>query len=857
MTNSEINGLASNLLRADSEADVVRILCDAGLWDDGNLWRLYGDKEGNFAQAGNQQALPEAALVEKIVNCCDSRLMCECLLRGINPESDAAPQSMRDAVAMFFENRRVGSDEAGTLTDWPRAKRTEQSRFITIAATGDRPARGRKSRKMCLTIVDQAEGQSASRLPRTILSLNEKNKQRIRFVQGKFNMGGSGALRFCGNMGLQLIISRRHPDLAKYEAAADPTAGDWAVTVVRREEPSNKSGEPLHSEFTYLAPRGAEDQPRKGHILRFNADTLPLMPEHDEAYARDVSWGTAIKLYEYETTVGQSNVVWPDGLMYALERLLPEIALPVRIHECRGYKGEKERSFETPIAGLVVRLEDGKGDNLEEDFPLSVHLQVSGMHMTARIYAFKEDKAATYLRDEGVIFTINGQAHGYLPKSIFSRPKAVGLPRLKDSLLVLVNCSTLKATQREDLFMSSRDRLSKKPIRYAVEEEIEELLRNNKELRRLQQERREHDVESKLSEEKPLEDVLGRIFTASPTLKALFLRGQRLARPFAGGGGGNNGNGGGDKPGEKEFQGKRHPTYFRIPGIAPGVIYRRNCEDGRRCHVRFETDVENGYFDRPTDRGSFELEIVESSREVSEPSFSLGLEDGVAHLNMALPPEAGVGDHLVMQATVRDPTLLEPFVSIIRLTVNAKQERPPGPPRPPRPRHTGGGDDPSQQGIKLPPVIPVNENDEYWRRYKFTPNTACHVISDPIDLDGKIRLEHTFYINMDNVSLKTEMKYAKQDSRLLSAKFKYGNVLLGLAILHDAEGNGGLHANADQEKSDTEAAERESERNGVSVQDVIRRVTDAVAPVLVPIIDQLSGLSEVHLEELSTVGEDA
>jgi hypothetical protein len=285
---------------------------------------------------------------------------------------------------------------------------------------------------MCLTISDQAEGQSAARLPKTILSLNEKNKQRIRFVQGKFNMGGSGALRFCGNLGLQLIIARRHPELARRDAGKDPTVNDWAITVVRREEPSDKSGEPLHSEFTYLAPLGADREPRKGNILRFAADTLPLMPEHDEPYARGVSWGTAIKLYEYETVVGQSNVVWPDGLMYALERLLPQIALPVRIHECRGYKGERERSFETSIAGLVVRLEDGKGDNLEID-PLSARLQVAGMQMTARIYAFKEAKAATYLRDEGVIFTINGQAHGYLPKSLFSRPKAVGLPRLKDS----------------------------------------------------------------------------------------------------------------------------------------------------------------------------------------------------------------------------------------------------------------------------------------------------------------------------------------------------------------------------------------------------------------------------------------
>jgi hypothetical protein len=697
---------------------------------------------------------------------------------------------------------------------------------------------------MCLTIADQAEGQSPLRLPKTILSLNAKNKQRIRFVQGKFNMGGSGCLRFCGNLGLQLVISRRNPELAKRERRQDATVDDWAITVVRREEPSNRSGEPVHSEFTYLAPLGADRSPRQGDVLRFNVSELPLMPEHDEAYKRNITWGTAIKLYEYETTVGQSNVLFPEGLLFSLERLLPEIALPIRIHECRGYKGEKERSFETPIAGLIVRLEEGRGDNLEDGFPLSVKLHISGMRMGARVYAFKADKAQTYLHDEGVIFTVNGQAHGYLPKSIFSRPKAVGLPRLKDSLLVVVDCSNLTATQREDLFMSSRDRLSKKPIRYAVEEEIEQMLRNSPELKRLQQLRREQDVQSALSEDKPLEEVLNRILNSSPALRALFLQGRRLARPFAGAAGGSQS--GGAKPeGANEFKGKRHPTYFRIPEAKAGQTFRRQCELGRRTRIRFETDVENGYFERSVDRGNFDLEVLDAARDLSEPNFSVTLEDGAAHLNMALPPEAAVGDRIVLQTSVADSTIGDPFVNVIELTVTEKQAHQESSSQKRKRKHGGGsGTDGSDQGIKLPTPIPVKENDEHWQKYHFTQATACHVISDPIDVDGKVVLDHTFYINIDNNSLKTEMKYSKQDARLLQAKFKYANVLLGLAMLHDAE------------KDELQETAKDSDAKE-NVQDRIRRVSEAVAPVLIPMIDQLAGLTEEQLEELSAAGEDA
>lgn len=853
MNNPQIKDLALKLLRADSEAEVIKILTHAGYWDDPAVWRLYGDKEGNFAQVGNQQSVPEAALVEKIINCVDSRLMSKCLLADIDPLSDSAPRSIRDAVAMFFEERRAEDDEAGTLANWSAQQRTAESREITLAATGDHPARGHTSKKMCLTIADVGEGQSPKRLPSTILSLNAKNKQRIRFVQGKFNMGGSGALRFCGQQGIQLVLSKRHPEIAQKERADDPAVDQWALTVVRREEPSNKSGEPIHSEFTYLAPVGTADQPRLGEVLSFHSDTLPLMPERNEPYAREVGSGTAIKLYEYETTVGQSNVLRKDGLLYALERLMPQVALPIRIYECRaGYGGEKERSYETPIAGLVVRLEEGRGDNLEPDFPLSAPLYAAGTKMTARIYAFKEDKATTYLKDEGVIFQINGQAHGYLPKSIFSRPKKVGLTRLKDSLLVLVDCSSLSARQREDLFMSSRDRLSKNAIRFEIEAEVMDMLKNHGVLKKLQQARREKDVELRLNEERPLEEVLGKVLQASPTLKTLFLAGQRLSKPFDtghfGAGGGKNGNGGGPNKNDEtevKFQGRRHPTYFKIRGMDYGKLFRRNCEYGRKVRIAFETDVENAYFDRATDCGAFELEVIDPDTEVSGINANFTLENGDAHLNMSLPAEVSVGDSFIIQVSVDDATLTEPFVNLIQLTVLAQQRKKPGPPSKKKEKTgTGSGDEGKGIGIRLPNIVPVKEGDDNWTRYSFMPETATHLISDPVEIDGKEQTNHTFYINVDNTSLKTEMKYAKQDARLLEAKFKYGNVLLGLAMLHDDEQSDKRKGNGRDEDAQP-------------IDDRIRAVTEAVAPVLLPMIDQLSGLEESELDEMGVLGEDA
>ena len=60
---------------------------------------------------------------------------------------------------------------------------------------------------------------------------------------------------------------------------------------------------------------------------------------------REVSWGSAIKLYEYDMKGFRSHVLMKGGLLSRLELLLPSIALPVRVHECRDYKGAETKEF--------------------------------------------------------------------------------------------------------------------------------------------------------------------------------------------------------------------------------------------------------------------------------------------------------------------------------------------------------------------------------------------------------------------------------------------------------------------------------------------------------------------------------
>lgn len=226
MTNEETRDLALSLLAADEESKVIEILTQANLWQRPECWRLYGDRDGNFATIGNQQSRPEAALIEKVVNSVDARLMNECLIRGIDPKSADAPTSIRHAVSRYMERREIQGEIGGTVRSWPKTRQLEQSQFITLAATGSKTS-------PCLVIVDQGEGQTPSRVPETFLSIDRSNKLRIPFVQGKFNMGGTGVLKFCGKHSVQLLITKRNPKIVQQMQDPDRDADRWSVRILR------------------------------------------------------------------------------------------------------------------------------------------------------------------------------------------------------------------------------------------------------------------------------------------------------------------------------------------------------------------------------------------------------------------------------------------------------------------------------------------------------------------------------------------------------------------------------------------------------------------------------------------------
>ena len=186
--------LFERLLAAGTETEVQAILDADGLATDNTKWTPYGDNEAFYGVVENQQAHPIPALVEKVTNGIDAILEKRVREEGIDIRSTEAPRSVREALDRYFPNHR----------NWDVGDaRRRQARALQIVASGPR-------RDTSLLIYDDGVGQAPADFGATFLSLLRGNKNDIHFVQGKYNMGGAGAIAFCGDRRFQLVASKRY-----------------------------------------------------------------------------------------------------------------------------------------------------------------------------------------------------------------------------------------------------------------------------------------------------------------------------------------------------------------------------------------------------------------------------------------------------------------------------------------------------------------------------------------------------------------------------------------------------------------------------------------------------------------------
>lgn len=621
-----------DLFQANSEEELDLVLAKYSVFKDSGNWLPYGGNKGNFGTFESQQNNPVPALIEKITNSVDATLIKEARLRGIDPKSPESPRSMNEAVELFYG---IEDGEIGKLSTTERRNIAEN---IQVIATGDKMLPS-------IAIYDNGEGQNPDNFTNTFLSLHNNNKTNIHFVQGKYNMGSTGAVVFCGDKKYQLIGSKRNPLL-------EDANGEFGFTIVRRHELTKKEEQEYGKAtwYEYFAP--------KGEITSFDFKELDL-----GLYGRKFVSGSIVKLYSYQLPKGsRSNItldLWRD-----LNQYMYSMPLPISLVENREYITKNPSKI---VLGNKTRITIDSRDNVEHIISFNLTNEHMGNIPIDVIIFNSKIEHNEFIKNKSLIFTQNGQVHGFEGQSFISQD--LGFSLLKKTTLIHVNCSDIPTSFRQDLFMANRTHLKNGHKGEELRNAIISLLRKSEVLREINNSAKNALLQDSGSDKDMLETMLSKLPVDKDVLALLKKDGSMDFLKMQG-----------DKltDGHKNReipQLNRFPSMFNLnlkKDNEIGKIYKTIPLNAKGT-VKIETDVDNDYLFRPEDAGKLELQVLRKQNIEDEPiqnpenvneyanriSDILNISregpvDGTIKLIIEPNEKAKVGDEVEVKATLTD-----------------------------------------------------------------------------------------------------------------------------------------------------------------------------------------------------------
>ena len=801
MDNKETKNLCLKLINAQDCMEVVEVLKKYNFWDHNELWRLYGDKEGSWATINNQ-GNPPFALTEKITNSVDAILMNRCFESGKHPKSEdrTLPKSPREAVHKYFESRdeikkydidkslfdENIDDVAGLQEFWGDKKARDVANNINISIGGD------KCPHPNIAIIDKGEGQTPEKLPNTIMSLHVGNKKSIRFAQGKWNQGGSGAVLHSGQdsgIALQFVLSKRNPKITKtFKEERTKLQNNWSFTVLRRNKP-NKPGEV--SEAKYLCPIEDDDNNRT-LPLNFSSEEMPIFAEKGKQFAKNSNHGTLIILYEYKLARNTSAIFGDNSLYRQLDIQLPKLPLPVRVHETRkkhqtaseqaltmrGFSNFQENQF----------LKKKSASPLEDISPRRGFLRCQNYKITYDIFCFKENKGKTYIpQNAGLLWTVNGQTHAISKKDLFRTDK-VAFDRIEKDLIIVIDCSSIQGADREDFFKSSRDRLNIDFQLYKeIRESLVEDLANHTDLQNLIQKRIDESVkDDEITDEDTIAEIQKLLKDLPDDEKDFLPPGFQITKPKKVDEG----------SGKFNLPKKKFPTYFCFEELKKDnlkkQLIKKDVEINKTFSLRMFTDAESDYFERKISPGKMTVKW-QINNKLEEPEGYNGpfLEKhGLCNLKkITLPKEVKAGDEINLEIVVTDKENkdgLKLNVSVlikpqqIRQKIKKKKEKKPKYHKENLPPEGGQGENTIEEVIENPIIAKYVEPEE-WK--KITGNDVD--IDDVLHVDRNNlnkKLTYNLFLNKTNINLINEKEKANQKytEKIIETKYKMGISLIAM-----------------------------------------------------------------------------
>jgi hypothetical protein len=712
--------LLADLLAAESEDAAVAVLTKRGLMGDEKRWRILGDMPNNESVVLAQSSNSVAALVEKITNGIDAILIGRCKAAGMDPRSPNAPQSMGKAVKKFL----------GDIAD--NNVRAVAEENLVLYATGGK-------QRPCLSLYDAGEGQLAKDFPKTFCSVVSSSEEgsykgAIPFVQGRFNMGGCGALYYCGeSIGrkLQLIVSRVPDSIEKAPHA-------WAYTIFCYFPHKQKPG------WRYLV--GPDNQ-----VPTAGAAPMGLLPKKGAKSGeicapreRKVESGTLVKLFDYKTP--KSNIC--GELFRKAEEYLLQPSVPLRMIECRPEDKAK-------VMGVNVwdRLGSWSEDELEEGFEEGASVQIvlsNGETVPAEIRVFRKEALKSSTIQTGLRALINGQTHGRRDTHFFESD-AVDKEYIADSMLVTLDCTGLTPLSRNQVFKSDRETFREDGLVPELFKKLRKELHDHPGLVALNLKRYQEKIAEATSDDdgiNALEDLLA----DDPTLAALFgstTKGKVASKALLTTG---------TKLTSKKmppFQGKEFPTYFQRESRATAVHF--TLPEKGDARVSFHTDVKNNYFSRTKFRGKCTY--------AGQLSPTLNLFNGRLTFTYKAPKSLKQGQELTTVAEISDKAGHGPFKLTMKITIGPERQKTTHKKK--EKKHHTTEDAPSR-----PEIIFVHTGPD----------------GTPITVQRKPDSNYLFLaVNVDSEILTAAKEERPNEAGAVDFVFKYGLALIAMGLLETAK----------------------------------------------------------------------
>lgn len=732
--------LCLKLVNAKNEDEVAKIIETNEILKNSENWTPYGNVENNFGTVTGQSPHPVQSFVEKITNSIDAILMKACLENGEDPKGQDSPKNISEALAKWFD-----IDET-KYVDLPEKQRRALAENIQIIADGE------KKKEPNLIIYDNGEGQEPQDFPNTLVSLHKNNKISIHFVQGRYNMGGTAALPFCGEKQYQLIISRRNINNGNEK-------GMYGFTLTRENLGTEQHRNSWHE---YCVDN-------YGKIMQFESKALDL-----GLFNRKFLGGTFIKLYSYDL-LKKSDI--RRDLYRDLNRFLIHPALPTILYDKR-YEGHGETKL---MHGNKMRILINDRDSLETRFPMDISLD--NVHYPAEVFVFKKDvDKKEFIGNMAIVFSVYGQVQKYEDNRFISIN--ANKTYLKDHILVNIDCSNMPRQIYKKIFMSNRASMRNGKRKRELYENIATSLRDNDYLKRLNEERR-RDRLGQDKKDEILNKFISNLVTNDEDLKKLFKnmgigiyeknkgKKKKSSKPEK----------------EEKFISKRFPTFFRFNNLKPGNV--KMCPQNGSCKIEIETDVEDEYLIRPHDKGDFKITILKKpthkgNKPIEKPGEEEALIDvtrvgpSEGEIQLRITPKKGisVGEEIGLDIKMTSPEREHKLSATIKIDKPHEKSKS------------------KQKNVKdefAPPKKilvyekKINENHKLWedRELKWNETDICQIQrssneNNPNSVDA-------VYINMDAKDLHNYIRAKKIDGKnrdRVEKKYQINIYLTSLVIFH-------------------------------------------------------------------------